>query len=641
MLERIKKVQKTYLLVIPLLVATITLYMLNYRQTLEPKIKMFKTNPNMSRFVVNTPGCRIPMLYPFHDAARDFFGLKPHFSCGNKPPLIDSNQTALWVVEEVRSLYGIDNDTFPDCCYTPFTRVPVTPDDKNSDIDNKLQYTGACTPFVGSANIHHEFVRVTCKWGNNSSYKDFHAFVVPKRPKEEVKAEKTPKASLLIIGIDSSSRLNFHRHLTKTRKTLRSLNAVEFLGFNKVHDNTFSNLIPLLSGHSVDDIKKICWFDTKDHFDLCPFIWKQFSAKGYLTGFGEDSYWYSTFNYWKNGFKTQPTDYYLRPYIVANEDEIGHSLLSNSKWCTGSRFAAQVLYDYAYKFSVNMTESRKKFWGLFWQTSLTHDFMNIFPDADDLLDDLLGKLINAGVFDEAVVILMSDHGIRWGPFRETLQGWLEERLPFLFVSMPQWMKNKYPEAAANLRRNSRALTTHYDVHETMVDLMNLTRLEPPELKRRVSFWNRKAGLSLFLSIPGERTCRHAAIPTEWCTCYESEPVSLQNPIVRRAAMSVVDHINEMLSRYEQCARLFLKKIHSARIEHALVRTDESEKNRKRLLYVVVFSTKPGGAKFEGTVRHHSDSNKLEVEGYVSRINMYGSQSKCVSDHQIKLYCYCI
>lgn len=365
---------------------------------------------------------------------------------------------------------------------------------------------------------------------------------------------------MMVIGVDSVSRLNFHRQLTRTRKTLRSLKAIEFFGYNKVHDNTFPNLIPVLSGQSVDNIKKTCWFHNSLYFDRCPFIWKKLNAKGYLTAFAEDSTWMGIFNYLKPGFLREPTDYYLRPYIMTNEDEIGHSSLGNSKYCCGVRFAAQVLFEYAYKFVVNMTSSGKKSWSFFWETSLTHDFINIYPNADELLDDLLVKMNDTGVLDNTVVILMSDHGIRWGPIRETFQGWLEERLPFLFVLLPKWLQEKYPEAMANLRRNTRALTTHYDVHETMLDLMNLTTLESEELKNRANYWNRRAGLSLFLPISGDRTCKNADIPTEWCTCHESSVVSVQNSLVQRAAATLVNHVNNLLAPYVQCARLNLKMV---------------------------------------------------------------------------------
>jgi hypothetical protein len=39
--------------------------------------------------------------------------------------------------------------------------------------------------------------------------------------------------NILIIGQDSTSRLNFRRHMTKTVKILESLGAVEMMGYTK------------------------------------------------------------------------------------------------------------------------------------------------------------------------------------------------------------------------------------------------------------------------------------------------------------------------------------------------------------------------------------------------------------------------
>jgi hypothetical protein len=43
----------------------------------------------------------------------------------------------------------------------------------------------------------------------------------------------TAPPNILIIGQDSTSRLNFRRHMTKTVKILESLGAVEMLGYTK------------------------------------------------------------------------------------------------------------------------------------------------------------------------------------------------------------------------------------------------------------------------------------------------------------------------------------------------------------------------------------------------------------------------
>lgn len=52
-----------------------------------------------------------------------------------------------------------------------------------------------------------------------------------------------------VIGLDSMSRLNFMRQLSQSYRFItESLAGVVLLGFNKVGENTYPNLIPMLTG---------------------------------------------------------------------------------------------------------------------------------------------------------------------------------------------------------------------------------------------------------------------------------------------------------------------------------------------------------------------------------------------------------
>lgn len=85
----------------------------------------------------------------------------------------------------------------------------------------------------------------------------------------------------MIIGLDALSRLNFHRRMNSSSAYLhQKMQAIEMLGYNKIDDNTFPNLIPALAGLSVDELKKVCW-SSNGVFDECPIIWKQFREYGY------------------------------------------------------------------------------------------------------------------------------------------------------------------------------------------------------------------------------------------------------------------------------------------------------------------------------------------------------------------------
>ena len=88
--------------------------------------------------------------------------------------------------------------------------------------------------------------------------------------------------------------------------------------------------------------------------------------------------------------------------------------------------------------------------------------------------------------------------MRWGSFRQTYQGRLEDSLPFIFMWLPEWWRKEHRTAWDNLRRNTRSLTTPFDLHETLRDI-----LEPKRMKVKVR-WNAIHCALGFFKVPGDR-----------------------------------------------------------------------------------------------------------------------------------------
>lgn len=305
-------------------------------------------------------------------------------------------------------------------------------------------------------------------------YRDYFAFVPPRQPKSldvsQMLAPDADAVSVLILGVDAVSRLNLHRQMKNTVAEIRRLGAIEMLGYNKVGDNTFPNLLAVLAGFTEKELRASCWPKDSAALDACPWMWKEFAKRGYVSAFAEDAPWMGIFNYLKVGFVRRPTDYYTRPFFRQAEDDVGHTQRMNAKLCLGARSTTQVLLDYVRRFTC-ATASRHLSFALFWTCSLSHDYLNLPSAGDALYATLLRRLESCGALNRTVLLLASDHGIRWGPIRETVQGRLEERLPFLFVLLPPWFRDRYTAATANLRRNARRLTTPFDLHSTLKDLV--------------------------------------------------------------------------------------------------------------------------------------------------------------------------
>jgi hypothetical protein len=110
------------------------------------------------------------------------------------------------------------------------------------------------------------------------------------------------QVSVLVLGVDSVSRLNAERLWPKTQQSLQEMNAVTLLGYNKVADNTFPNLVPVLIGQSVEDLNDVCGWPSKskaylEKFDDCPFLWRTFSELGFRTMLAEECSHLTTFNF--------------------------------------------------------------------------------------------------------------------------------------------------------------------------------------------------------------------------------------------------------------------------------------------------------------------------------------------------------
>lgn len=610
---------------------TILVITFNDRNNIDSFVSL-RTESNFSLlddgFLIKTNACKIPNLPIFSKELEKYMNNPDDYEapkCENYPPLIESSATKLHFNHDSFDNYEISNPDLLNCCYQELLRL----EPKQNEIDNRYELSKKCTNFTDATIVKKEFIHVQCSYKNNVIYKDMFSFVPIKYDLNVIDNSKA-KINVLIIGLDGVSRLNFHRQMPKTSEYLKSASFVEFLGYNKVGDNTFPNVIPVLTGKYEDEILNNCY--NKTFFDKCPFIWKSFKKNDYVTSFGEDTSWMGIFNYVRNGFKKQPTDYYWTIFNRVSEGLYGNAKKINVKRCIGPREQYKMLLDYIKNFVMRLSSYNIPYFSFFWGAALTHDLFNAARQGDDYYLQFFKELNDNGYFENTVVIFMSDHGIRYGPIRSTYQGRLEERLPFLFIRPPSIFSSKLNWALQNLISNTKKLTTPFDLHETLRDILKIEYLN-----NNMKNSNNSLGISLFKKIPTQRTCQDAGISAHWCTCQEITKVEI-NAEINKYAEFAVSYVNEMLHGYAACATLKLNKtVNAQKLHH---KGDISEGSGLFEDYLISFMTVPGGGAFEATIRNYSDK-KREVIGSVSRLNFYGDQSKCMLDFHLKLYCYCV
>lgn len=176
-----------------------------------------------------------------------------------------------------------------------------------------------------------------------------------------------------------------------------------------------------------------------------------------------------TFNFGKYGFRNAPTDYYLRPYMLAAEQLLPVIKFDGMSYCLGPRSAPDRVYDYAEDF-VRLHE-RHGYFALFWLNTFSHNDVNIPPAMDRRTADTLSRLLDGKQLENTVTVVLSDHGLRFGKIRETDVGWLEERMPAFYVRLPPGYAAAHPDRRVALATNKHRLTSPFDLHQTLKQLL--------------------------------------------------------------------------------------------------------------------------------------------------------------------------
>lgn len=163
-----------------------------------------------------------------------------------------------------------------------------------------------------------------------------------------------------------------------------------------------------------------------------------------------------------------------------------------------------------------------------------------------------------GHLDHTVITIVSEHGSRSELLRKTLQGKLEERNPYLSITIPPKAPKVLLDAIPNLQENSKGLVTPYDVYSTLRSVVST-------IPRRAG----GIGANLLEPIPhnSKRSCEDLGIPKQWCPCLTVHKIDAKSKVLQNAARKVVEHVNKIISENPKmadvCRKLEFSKIKSA------------------------------------------------------------------------------
>lgn len=374
---------------------------------------------------------------------------------------------------------------------------------------------------------------------------------------------------------------------------------------------------------------------TEKTLDDAPFIWKDFKEAGYVTAYAEDYSRIETFHYLKKGFKEHPVDYYLRPMMKIADSIFHWNLLHLS--CNGFKTDSEHVMDYAMEFVRRFKND--PYFGLFWMNTFSHNFVSDPTSMDERFREYLMDLTISDLLDNTILILGSDHGVRWGLTRmiEKL-GFHEDSLPMMFVRLPTWMKEdkRYEKFRSALTINKNRLTSTYDMHLTIKHILSLSgRLVNDKLKSEGC----PGCMSLLTKVPNNRSCEDAGIPNHFCACEENQSASTNRVDNAFLGEGVVSFINSKIDKHNMttiCRQLSLGKvIHNTKL---------STINKMKELYRMDLSTSPNEGAYEANIECGRDEGGMikavEVLS-IFRTNSYAEDSKCISVPDLMQFCSCV
>lgn len=345
-----------------------------------------------------------------------------------------------------------------------------------------------------------EYIVTRCRVYSNTLIR------ISKSPTKQMN-KKLPNVKILLL--DGISRAHFHRRMKYTKEILEKNNSfysiVEYFKFVVNDYSSNSNLTPFMSG--------VEWWRYCNHKFKCEFtknikkgrfLWQKYRNHGYKTMISMELCWVKYQADWF--FESNGWDHYFGFPIGRDLKEC---LISHEPECIHGARPHHIMLDYLKKFDETYSNEPRFSFNLFLETHETSMSVQDILDQDlsIYLENLMKKEENSWI------ILMSDHGIHYGPFFDhTATGRLEQKLPLLIIIAPNQFKEEYPEKWKNIVINSQRLVTHYDLHEFIGSLSNSYQgiIQEDDIEKK--------GMNIFEEIPFQRNCEDASIPEYSCIC---------------------------------------------------------------------------------------------------------------------------
>lgn len=304
--------------------------------------------------------------------------------------------------------------------------------------------------------------------------------------------------NLLLLMIDPISQPLFKQLLPKTRSLLEDMGFVSFDQYTVVGDNSGPNQAALYSGTGLVGRTDI----SSQHRDHFQWIWDDLRQnRGYATYKAEDGCI-------RNSNMVASIQPNTTHGSVLHEMNCFDFQRPN---CIGHEPAAEHLIRHVSQF-INVYSKRERKWAAFASFVDSHeDTMSLALSLDDQFHKFLSGL-SGSILDDTMILLVSDHGLHYGPFLQSRQGARERARPVLQMMLPRRFREDQ-KTMDILRSNAVLWTSPFDVYSTLRHV----------LLNDVDGTNSQSSSSLLLPLgPERKSCsRTKAIPKRYCDLFEN------------------------------------------------------------------------------------------------------------------------
>lgn len=432
-------------------------------------------------------------------------------------------------------------------------------------------------------------------------------------------ADISSQPTVHLIILDSVSYPQMIRSLPKTIEVLKSkYNSFLFPFFNKVGEGSRNNAAAFLLGKQlVSPITNTSFFTPSPDDDIPDdisqlFIGNVFKKRRYKTLYCED-YRYPLYT---SEFSSSPGDHICNP---VGKMVIHNFIADTSIYRVNCKESFRYQFDFWADFARSY-QNKPKF-SMTWNTHLNHDDINQLHRMDEYFSNLFVKLHSS--LKDSYLVIMGDHGPRYGDFRVTHVGHREDNNPGLIISVPE---NTDSEIISNLESNTNKLITGFDLHATFLNLLNISE-------------GNGRGRSLLSSI-AVRTCDELQIPPYFCI-YDQPIQKINNKnFISEISTFLINWMNDQLVNYTNCDVLHLDKSKLPIVEQVFL--PQTTDNLR--VFKVTISTKPGTGIFWSYIQVDDRSRQrvfTNMAANVFRTNSYFLEAFCTTGSLFTdKFCHC-